>query len=92
MERNAFHVVCQDILGNPHIAKGVDHANEEILLFRIGDELDRALTAVEAYHGEADCGVFCSVIVQNFCEASVQLAGFFQLGRVLHEDLNRWLV
>ena len=64
VQYNTFHIVRQDILGDTHVAKGMDHANEQILLFGIGEELNIPLTAVVADHSEAGCGIFCSVIVQ----------------------------
>ena len=65
VEDDALHVICQDILGNPHIAKGMDHANKQILLLGIGKELHIPLTAVVADHSKASGGVLRPVIVQN---------------------------
>jgi hypothetical protein len=73
VENDAFHVVRQDILGNPHVAKGVNHANEQVFLFGIGEELYVPLATVVTDHGEAGCGVFCPVIVQNLSKAPVHL-------------------
>lgn len=79
VENNTLHIVCQDILGDAHISKGVDHANEEILLFRIREELYIPLTAVVTDHGKAGNIVFAAVIVHHFGEAPVYLVGFSRL-------------
>ena len=62
---HTFHIVRQDILWDPHVAKGVDHANQQILLLGIGEELNIPLTAVVADHSKASCGVFRTVIVKH---------------------------
>ena len=81
VENNTLHIVCQDILGDAHISKGMDHANEEILLFRIREELYIPLTAVVTDHGKAGYIVFAAVVVYHFGEAPVHLVGFSRLGR-----------
>ena len=58
----------------------MNHANERILLFSIGEELNIPLTAMLADHCEASCGVCRSVIVQNLGETPVHLVGFSRLG------------
>ena len=45
------------------MSKGVNDANEEILLFCIGEELYIPLTAVVTDHGKAGSIVFTAVIV-----------------------------
>ena len=57
----------------------MDHANEEILLFRIREELYIPLTAVVTDHGKAGNIVFAAVIVHHFGEAPVHLVGFSRL-------------
>ena len=34
-----FHVVGQHVPRNPHVGKGMDHSDEQVLLLRIGEEL-----------------------------------------------------
>ena len=34
-----LHIVGENIPGNTHVLKGMDHANEQILLLGIGEEL-----------------------------------------------------
>lgn len=88
MQHHNFHVVRQDILGNPHVAEGVDHANEQILLLGIGEEFDVSMTAMVADHGEAGCGVFSAVVVQNLGKAPVHLVGVSQLSCESAADLR----
>ena len=57
----------------------MDHANEQVLLFGVGKELHIPLTAVVADHCKAGCGVFRSVIVQDFGESPIHLVGFSRL-------------
>ena len=79
VENNTLHVVCQNILGDTHISKGVNDANEEILLFCTGEELYIPLTAVVTDHGKAGSIVFTAVIVHHLGEAPVHLVGFSRL-------------
>ena len=53
----------------------MDHANEQILLPGIGEELNVTLPAMVADHGKACCAVDLPVVVQNICEAPVHLVG-----------------
>ena len=76
-----FSIIQQTLLRDTHIAKGVDHTDEEILLFCVGEELNIPLTTMVAHHGEAGSGVFRSVVVQNLSKAPVHLVGFSRLGR-----------
>ena len=58
----------------------MNHANEQILLFCIGEEFDIPLTAMVADHCKASYGVFRSVIVQNLSKSPVHLVSFSRLG------------
>lgn len=61
--------------GDPHVAKGVDHANEQVLLLCVRKKLHIPLTAVVADHGKTGSVVFAAVVIQNLGEASVHLVG-----------------
>ena len=76
---NTFHVVCQNILWNSHIAESVKHPNEQILLLGIGEELYVLLTAVVAHHGKAGGIVFTAVVVYHFGKPPVHLVSFSRL-------------
>ena len=76
LDDDTFHVVCQNILGDPHVTKGVYHTNEQILLLGVGKELHISLTAVVTNHGKASGSIFRPVIVQNLSETPVHLVSF----------------
>ena len=76
VKHDTFHVVCQNILWNSHIAESVKHPNEQILLLGIGEELYVLLTAVVADHGKAGHAVLAAVVVNNFGEPPIRLVDF----------------
>ena len=68
----------------------MDHTDEEILLFCVGEELNIPLTTMVAHHGEAGSGVFRSVVVQNLSKAPVHLVGFSRLSRESAAAVTLW--
>ena len=48
---DTLHVVCQHILWYPHEIEGMDHSDEQVLLFRVREELHIPFAAVVADHG-----------------------------------------
>ena len=79
VKHDTFHVVCQDILWNPHIAERMKHSNEQVLLLGIGEKLHLLLTAVVAHHSKAGNIVFAVVVVYHFGEAPVHLVSLSRL-------------
>ena len=76
VEDHAFHIVSQNVFGNAHIGKTMDHSDEQIFLSGIGEELHIPLTAVMADHGEAGHLVLTAVIVHHIGEPPVHLECF----------------
>ena len=76
LQYNTFHIVCEDILRDPHIAKCPDHSNKQVLLLGIGEKLHIALAAVMADHCKAGGIVLGTIVIQNFCKAPVHLVCF----------------
>jgi hypothetical protein len=72
----ALHVICQDKSGNPHIRKGMEHADKEVFLLGIRKELHVPLSAVVADHGEAGDPVNRSLVSFYMDESPVHLVGF----------------
>ena len=57
---HALHVIRQDVLRNTHLAKSVDHPNEQIFLLCIGEELYIPLPAVvELYYRDTGAKFPC---------------------------------
>ena len=79
---HALHVAREDKSRNAHVQKRMDHADEEILLPRIGEELYVPLPAMMADHGETDRLKLGAVRIQNFGGAPIHLECFSWLGRV----------
>lgn len=75
VENHTFHIVSENVWGDTHAGKAVDHADEQVLLLGIGEELHIPLPAVVADHGEAGDLIFAAVIVCYPGEASVHLKG-----------------
>ena len=75
-ESHALHVVRQNIFGNAHVLKSVDHTDEQILLLGVGEELDIPYAAVVADHGEACAHKHIAQIVLHLHEAPVHLERF----------------
>ena len=76
MEDNALHVVGQNVLGDAHVRKAVDHPDEQVLLLGVGKELHIHLAAVMADHGEACYSRFVAIRIDNMCESPVHLVRF----------------
>ena len=72
-DHHALHVVREDILRDPHVLEGVNHANEQVFLLGVGEELHIPLTTMVADHGEAGGGVFFSQVGLNLGKAPVHL-------------------
>ena len=79
---HALHVIRQDVLRNTHVAKSVDHPNEQIFLLCIGEELYIPLPAVVANHSKAGSAVFTSIISLYLRKAPVHLKCLSGTGRV----------
>ena len=73
---DALHVVCQDILGDPHEIKSMDHSDEQVLLFCVGKEFHIPLAAVMANHGKAGAPVTASIHTVRLDKSPVHLVGF----------------
>ena len=54
----------------------MNHSNEEVLLFGIGEELNIPLTAMVTDHCKTSGGVLCSVVVQDLGKAPIHLICF----------------
>ena len=67
------HVVREHLAGDPHGHEGVDHPYEQVLLARVGEELDVGAAAVVAHHGEARHLVLGAVQSDDRDEAPVHL-------------------
>lgn len=76
---NAFHVVGKDAFGHAHIAKSVQHSNEQVFLLGIREEFNIPVAAVVADHGEAGYRIFCPGRIHNLCESPVHLVGIARL-------------
>ena len=63
VDNPTFHIVSENVSGDTHAGKAVDHANEQVLLLGIGEELHIPLPAVVADYGEAGDLIFAAVIV-----------------------------
>ena len=70
---DAFHVVRQNVFRDAHELKSVDHADEQVLLLGIGEELNEHAAAVMAADCETGDPVFVPARVQNRHEAPVHL-------------------
>ena len=46
VENEAFHIICQHVLGNSRIGKSMKRSNEKAFLLCVGEELNIALTTV----------------------------------------------
>ena len=75
MKNNTFHVVCQNVSGDTHVAKGMDHPDKQVLLFCIREKFDVLLPAVMTDHRKTGHCVFRPIIVQDFGEAPIHLIG-----------------
>ena len=79
VENDTFHVVGQNVLGDAHVGEAVDHADEEVLLLCIGEELHIPLPTMMTDHGEAGSSILAAVVVHHIGEAPVHLEGFSRL-------------
>lgn len=52
-DAHTLHIVGENIPGNAHVLEGMDHANEQVLLFGIEKELHILFTAMVADHSKA---------------------------------------
>ena len=74
-QHHRLHVVGQHALWHPHHRERVDHADEQALLARIGEELHVARAAVVAHHREARDSEHASGPVLDIDESPVHLVG-----------------
>ena len=79
VEDHSFHIVSENVPGDAHAGKAVDHADEQVLLLGIGEELHIPLATVVADHGEAGSSVLAAVVVHHIGEAPVHLKGLSRL-------------
>ena len=73
---NALHVICQNISGDPHICKGMQHADEEVFLLGIREEFNIPLPAMVSDHGKACNPVGSPLVSLNLYKSPVHLEGF----------------
>ena len=72
-DHDALHVVREDVFRHPHRHEGVDHADGQVLLPRVGEELDVARAAVVADQREARDPERCARPVLDLDEPPVHL-------------------
>lgn len=77
---DALHVVREDVFGHPHHHEGVDHADGQVLLARVREELDVARAAVVAHHREAGDLERAARPIPHLDEAPVHLIGLAWVG------------
>jgi len=79
VRHDALHVVGEHVVGHAEVEERVDHAYEEALLARVGEELDEEAAAVVAYQREAGDLEGEAQAVDDVHEAPVHLEGLARL-------------
>ena len=69
----ALHVVCKDVLWYAHLLEGMEHSDEEVLLFRIRKEFNVSLSAMMTDHRKTRSPVGASIGLLNIDKSPVHL-------------------
>ena len=90
VENNTFHVVCQNIPRNPHIAKCVKDSDEQIFLLGVGKKLYLLLAAVMTYHNKTGSIGFIAVVIYHFSKSPIHLLSFSRFGCEYAAPVTLW--
>ena len=80
MVYDAFHVVCEHIGWNAHIAEAMNHSDKQVFLPGVGEELNEHLPAVVADHRKTSHVKLLTCLIFSFDKAPIHLECFTRQG------------
>ena len=90
MNHNAFHVVCEYMLRNPHTFESMNHANKQVFLFRIRKELYIAFTTMMADHCKTGYFVRIAITCVHVDKSPIHLITLTSITGVSASAITLW--